>query len=87
MSHLFLNHSADCTRRRQGVRCITVEVSETDVAALVARYFLSEEERHDPAAIKGAIEGLVSDMVFEFETERSNHKQFMKRVTARQRDA
>ena len=30
-------------RRRQGARCILVDVNETDVAALVARSYLPEE--------------------------------------------
>ena len=75
------------TRRRQGTRCILVDVSEADVAALVARSYLPEEASHDPAAIKAAIETLMSDVVFELETERSARSKVEKRVTARQRDA
>ena len=45
-------------RRRQGTRCILVDVSEGDVAALVARSYLPEEASRDPAAIKAAIEGV-----------------------------
>jgi hypothetical protein len=73
-------------RRRQGTRCILIDVSEGDVAALVARSYLPEEASRDPAAIKAAIEGLMSDVVFEVETERStrNHR---KRVTAPHGDA
>jgi hypothetical protein len=58
-------------RRRQGTRCIIIDVSEGDVAALVARSYLSEEASRNPSAIKAAIEGLMSDVVFELETERS----------------
>jgi hypothetical protein len=62
-------------RQRQGTRCILVDVNEGDVAALVARSYLSEEASRNPTAIKAAIEGLMSDVVFELETERStrNH--------------
>jgi hypothetical protein len=56
------------------------------VAALVARGHLPEEASRDPAAIMAAVECLMSDVVFELETERftRNHG---KRVTARHRDA
>ena len=74
-------------RRRQGTRCILVDVSETDVAALVARSYLPEEASQDPAAIKAAIEGVIADMVFELEAERCARNQLRKRVTAQRRDA
>jgi hypothetical protein len=57
------------------------------VAALVARSYLPEEAAGDPAAIKAAIECLMSDVVFELETERSIRSQRGKRVTARHPDA
>ena len=57
-------------RRRRGTRCITVDVNEGE-AALVARGYLPAEARGDPVAIKGAIEGLISDLAFELEQERS----------------
>jgi hypothetical protein len=59
-------------RRRQGTRCILVDVSEGDVAALVARGHLPEEASRDPAAIKAAVEGLMADVVFELEAERAD---------------
>ena len=75
-------------RQRQDTRCIRVDVSETDVAALVARSYLPKEASRDPTAIKAAIEGLMSDVVFELEAERSIRKQQLgKRVTARPCDA
>ena len=58
-------------RRRQGTRCITVDVNESEVGALVARGYLPEEARGDPVAIKAAIEGVISDLAFELEQERS----------------
>ena len=57
--------------RRHGPRCIIVDVNEGDVAALLARSYLLEEASRDSAAIKAAIEGLLSDVVFELGTERS----------------
>jgi len=58
-------------RRRQGTRCTTVYVNESEVGALVARGYLPEEARGDPVAIKAAIEGVISDLAFELEQERS----------------
>ena len=58
-------------RRRRGTRCITVDVNEGEIAALVARGYLPEEARDDPVAIKAAIVVLISDLAFELEQERS----------------
>jgi hypothetical protein len=55
----------------RSARFITVDVNESEVAALVARGYLPEEARGDPVAIKAAIEGLISDLAFELEQERS----------------
>ena len=57
-------------RRRLGTRCITVEVNESEIAGLVAGGYLPEEARGDPAAIKAAIEVVISDLAFELEQER-----------------
>ena len=48
----------------------TVEVNESEVAALVVRGYLPEEARGDPMAIKEAI--VISDMAFELEQEKFN---------------
>ena len=74
-------------RQRQGARCIRVEVSDGDVAALVDRGYLAEDASRDSAAIKAAIEGLIADVAFELETERSTRNELRKRVTARHDDA
>jgi hypothetical protein len=42
-----------------------------EIAALVARGYLPEEARDDPVAIKAAIQGLVSDLAFELEQDKS----------------
>jgi hypothetical protein len=56
-------------RRRRGTRCITVDVNQGELDALVVRGYLPEEERGDGAALKKAIEGVLSDMVFELQSE------------------
>jgi hypothetical protein len=56
-------------RRRQGTRCVTVDVNQSECDALVVRGYLSEEDRDNGAAIKKAIEGVISDMVFEIQSE------------------
>jgi hypothetical protein len=58
-------------RRRRGTRCITVDVNEGEIAALVAGGYLPEEARDDPVAIKAAIVVVISDLAFELEQERS----------------
>jgi hypothetical protein len=56
-------------RRRQGTRCVTVDVSQSERNALVVRGYLSEGERDNGAAIKKAIEGVLSDLMFELQSE------------------
>jgi hypothetical protein len=62
-------------RRRQGTRCVTVDVSQSERDALVVRGYLSEEDRDNGAAIKKAIEGVISDMVFELQSETAERSQ------------
>jgi hypothetical protein len=52
-------------RRRQGTRCVTVALNQSERDALVVRGYLAEEERDNGTAIKKAIEGVLSDLVFE----------------------
>ena len=61
-------------RRRQGTRCVTVEVSQGDRDALVIRGYLGEDERGRAAAIKKAIEGVISDIVFELQSETAERR-------------
>ena len=49
-------------RRRQGTRCVTVDVSQSERDALVVRGYLAEEERDSGAALKRAIEAVLSDI-------------------------
>jgi hypothetical protein len=61
-------------RRRQGTRCVMVDVSHGELDALVVRGYLAEEERDNGAAIKKAIEGVLSDIELDlqFETAERN---------------
>jgi hypothetical protein len=52
-------------RRHRGTRCITVDVNQGELDALVLRGYLSEDQRGDVDSIKKAIEGVLSDIVFE----------------------
>jgi hypothetical protein len=52
-------------RRRLGTRCITIDVSQSERE----RGYLSEAERDKGAAIKKAIESVLSDLVFELQSE------------------
>jgi hypothetical protein len=56
-------------RRRHGVRCASVDVSQGELDALVAGGYLSEEERDNGAALKNAIEALISDVALELRVE------------------
>ena len=56
-------------RRRNGTRCVTVDVNQSEREALVVRGYLSEEERDDGGAIKKAIESVISDMAFDLQSE------------------
>ena len=49
-------------RRRQGTRCVTVDVSQSELDALVVRGYLSGEERDSGAALKKAVEAVLSDI-------------------------
>jgi hypothetical protein len=46
-----------------------VDVNQTERDALVVRGYLAEEERDNGAAIKKAIEGVISDIAFEVQCE------------------
>ena len=56
-------------RRRQGTRCITVDVSQSERDALVVRGYLPEEERENGAAIKKGIEAVLSDIELDLQYE------------------
>jgi len=47
-------------RRQRGYRCITIEISDADIKALIRRGYLDRPHRDDPAAVEQAI-GAVLD--------------------------
>jgi hypothetical protein len=49
------------------MRCIIVDVKESEVSALMVRGYLPAEARGDAVAIKAAIESVISDLAFELE--------------------
>jgi len=41
-------------RRREGLRCLTIELRETEIDALVHKGLLKPETRNDPSAVSEA---------------------------------
>jgi hypothetical protein len=56
-------------RRRQGTRCVTVDVNQGELGALIVRGYLAEEERGSSAALKEAIEAVLSDIELDLQSE------------------
>jgi hypothetical protein len=42
-------------RRRDGLRCLTIELRETEIDALIAKGLLKRETRNDPNAVSEAL--------------------------------
>jgi hypothetical protein len=42
-------------RRRDGLRCLTIELRETEIDALISKQLLRESDRDDPNAINRAL--------------------------------
>jgi hypothetical protein len=42
-------------RRRNGMRCLTIELRETEIEALIRRGLLKSETRNDPSAVTKAL--------------------------------
>jgi hypothetical protein len=42
-------------RRSKGLRCLMIELRETEVAALIRKGLLKFETRNDPNAVRGAL--------------------------------
>jgi hypothetical protein len=47
------------TRRRNGLRCLRVTLTDTEIDCLVTKGFLKPERRHDHAAIQSAIDDFI----------------------------
>jgi hypothetical protein len=46
-------------RRRDGLRCVTIELRETEVTALIRKRFLAENARNDLRAVLSAFYGFL----------------------------
>jgi hypothetical protein len=46
-------------RRRKGLRCLTIELRETEIDTLVERGWLSRDDRGDLAAARSALYGFL----------------------------
>ena len=46
-------------RRQDGLRCMTIELRETEVTALIRKGFLKEDVRKDRRAVKSAFYGFL----------------------------
>ena len=42
-------------RRRNGLRCLMIELRETEIDVLIAKGLLNSETRHDPGAVSEAL--------------------------------
>jgi hypothetical protein len=42
-------------RRRDGLRCLNVELRETEIDTLIRKGFLKQETRNDPCAVREAL--------------------------------
>jgi hypothetical protein len=47
------------TRRRNGLRCLRVTLTDTEIDCLVEKGFLKPERRHDHAAIQSAVDEFI----------------------------
>ena len=47
-------------RRRDGLRCVTIELRETEVTALIRKGFLKQDGRNDHRAVMSAFDGFLN---------------------------
>lgn len=50
-------------RRRKGLRCITIELRETEIDTLIRRKRLSPEDRENRSDIRKAVHGFLDDFL------------------------
>jgi hypothetical protein len=48
-------------RRRNGMRCLTIELRETEIDALIRKGLLKSETRNDPSAVSDALYAFLDD--------------------------
>jgi hypothetical protein len=44
-------------RRRHGLRCLMIELRETEIDVLIGKGLLNSEMRHDPRVVREALHG------------------------------
>jgi hypothetical protein len=49
------------SRRRKGLRCLTIELRETEIDTLIRRGWLHHDARPDVAALRKALYGFLDD--------------------------
>jgi hypothetical protein len=50
-------------RRRDGLRCLTIELHETEIDALIREGLLKSETRNDPSAVSDALYAFLDDQL------------------------
>jgi len=50
-------------RRRNGMRCLTIELHETEIDALIREGLLKSETRNDPSAVNDALYAFLDDQL------------------------
>ena len=50
-------------RRRDGLRCVTIELRETEITALIRKCFLKEDARNDRRAVLSAFYGFLDGVL------------------------
>jgi hypothetical protein len=50
-------------RRREGLRCMTIELRETEIDALIRRGLLKPETRNDASAVSDALYAFLDDQL------------------------
>ena len=50
-------------RRRNGMRCLIIELRETEIDALIRKGLLKSETRNDPSAVSDALYAFLDDQL------------------------
>jgi hypothetical protein len=53
--------AARMRRHRDGLRCLTIELRETEIGTLIRKGFLKQETRNDPGAVREALYAHLDD--------------------------
>jgi hypothetical protein len=48
-------------RRRSGMRCVTIRLTDAEIDGLVAGGYLGADERDDKSVVQAAVEAFISD--------------------------